>query len=275
MSFKSLRSQQQKPATPDAREKPKSAQSEALSLTESEWEQKLRKIEENIIDKLTETIKQTDERMHQRFSEMTAEIVNLKVMCRQMEKRINVLEADKWENKNLVDEVTTLKAEISRMQNETVCTDVILNGIPHQKNENVAEIFHKICSIININGLAVKNSFRILSKGTQHKNKPSPIIIKLNSAYDRNQLFRAFAKANKRSLTLSDIGESSDSKIYIHESLSKINRDLINYATQKKRQKLLWSVYSKRGIVYAKQKQNSEAKQVTSITEIDALASTI
>lgn len=92
------------------------------------------------------------------------------------------------------------------------------------------------------------------SKSANNTN-PSPIIVKLNSAYDRSRLFVAVArylKSSRKALTRRNIGIDSDEKIFVHECLTKKNREIMQLATQLKRQKRLVSVFSIRGQIYAK-----------------------
>lgn len=104
-----------------------------------------------------------------------------------------------------------------------------------------------------------------------------PIVVKLYSARDRGQLFKAiaaFCKSRKTSLALSDIDEPGYGKIYLHESLSKSLREVMSYATELKRKKLVMAAFSIRGKVLVRLKPNEEPKLVCTRAEVDSLIST-
>lgn len=81
-----------------------------------------------------------------------------------------------------------------------------------------------------------------------------------------------FIKAKGRGITLRDIGQGTDQRIYIHECLSKSSRELLQFALQLKRQKRLASVFSIRGRLFVRAKLHTDAIRVTSKAEIECTA---
>ena len=121
--------------------------------------------------------------------------------------------------------------------------------------------------------LPVRDIFRLPAK----KDKTSsPIVVKLSCSQARNHLFKAvagFCKEKKRSITLKDIGLSEQTNVYLHESLTKANRELMFYAAQLKRQSMLAAAFSIRGQVFVRMQKGADAIRVFEKDEIDKLVS--
>ncbi|XP_036346925.1 uncharacterized protein LOC118756261 [Rhagoletis pomonella] len=232
-------------------------------------EAKLEASIENIIMK----IKESEERVMEKIGEISAEITNLKSAMKAVDVRVSALESLRYESNDQNKEVITLCQQVDELENALVATDVIIYGVPLIAEENLTSLFSKLCTSINLTPLPARSTFR-LRKNNSNK-KPSPIIVKLNSSYDRSLLFKAIAgffKANRTSLTLRDIGLNGDEKIYVHECLTNKNRELIQIATRLKRQKLLASAFSIRGQIYVRKHLNSEATKVLDCESVERIA---
>ena len=85
--------------------------------------------------------------------------------------------------------------------------------------------------------------------------KNGPIIVKLESPFDKAQLLKSIAKfrrTNNNTFCLSNAGFSSDRPIYVNECLTKSNHDIFVAAYKLKNQKQLVSVFTMRGTVHIK-----------------------
>lgn len=231
-------------------------------------EAKLEAYMRSIIAKINES----EERVMQKISEFSAELANLKSTVKIMDDRVSALEQQRGENGEHNKNVLTLCQHVDELENALVSTDVIMYGVPQVEEENLVSMFSQLCKSIKLSPLTIRSYFRIRKSVSS---KPSPIIFKLNSAYDRSLLFKAIAdffKSSRKSLTLHDIGINAEGKFFVHECLPKKSRELIQYATKLKRQKRLTSAFTIRGNIYVRKHPGGEAVKVLDCKSVDRVA---
>ena len=81
----------------------------------------------------------------------------------------------------------------------------------------------------------------------------SNIIVKFTKKSDKQNLFRAIAqqrRTRKSPIQLSEIGFNSTKFIYVNESLTKRNYQLLRQALRLKKQNLISSSYTRNGQLY-------------------------
>lgn len=234
----------------------------------SRLEAKLIIWKESMMEEMKGFIRESEQRLLQRVGELTAEIANLKSSYNDMEKRVAVAES---ECTQLRSDVNALRSQVDECQNNAILTDILLSGVPTTTNEDLGEVFTKICRTVQVNPPSIRTAFRI----RKSKNGSSPIIVKLNSPNDRSLLLRAianFCKNNRRSLALSDIERNGNGKVFVHECLTKRNREVLQHALQLKKQKRLTSVFSLRGDVYVRTRQHSDAVKISDKESAERIA---
>lgn len=127
--------------------------------------------------------------------------------------------------------------------------DIIVRGIPMLKDENLGIYYEKIATAININPDALPRAriFRIGRKKPGSKTDP-PILIKFSNRFDRMDFFRAYLKDTN--LKLSDIGFTVDTRIYLSDNLTSMNRRIFQMAMKMRTEKKIFSVKTVAGKVY-------------------------
>ncbi|XP_036322336.1 uncharacterized protein LOC118736350 [Rhagoletis pomonella] len=171
------------------------------------WLSRLENKIESIVEQITTRMKEVEERVMQRIGEITADLANVKLSMSSFER---------------------LKEELAEQENGSVAADVILNGIPREKDENTVEIVKKVCKALNVDAVSVRAAFRVRTNNA----KTAPLIAKLASSNDRALLLKAavsFYKTNKRGLQLRDIGSVSEERVFLNECLTKSARCKISY----------------------------------------------
>lgn len=171
--------------------------------------------------------------------------------------------------KNHIQTVSELNCKISLLENKLIESDIILNGIPFVRNENLITIFERVCDKINCSlpSSATKSIFRIFNKNIAS----NTIIIKMDSRNSKVGFLRAFFKY--KNLKLCDIGFESDSKIFANESLTTHNSKIHSAARDHLRNSKLGRVLIKRGQVFILRsnfKEGDVPLLVTSMKELDS-----
>lgn len=139
----------------------------------------------------------------------------------------------------------------------TLC-DLIVNGIPFIHGENITNIVEKILTKCGIsNSQIVATSFRIPPKSSSSILTRTPIVIRCFSPAAKQLFLSKYFMLKK--LFLSDIGfDSGIERIFINESLTKLDTLVMKQALALKKMGKILNVGSKNGQVIIKVAANDK-----------------
>lgn len=104
-----------------------------------------------MMSQLTARMKEFEERMMQRLSEMAADIQTVKMRMTQLEDRVAKTERECAHVDELRKEVQLLRSSIGEYENSSVANDIIINGIPQMHDEHLSDVFNDICKAVQVN----------------------------------------------------------------------------------------------------------------------------
>lgn len=170
-----------------------------------------------------------------------------------------------------------MKMEIDKRDNALVASDLRISGIPYIENENLAEIFYNICNTININPPKLKSIHRLKITQQTRSNPDTTILAKLESPYERNFMLKSVFNCVRNlkqplklyMLNMPDL--NANSPFFVNENLTPKNHKLFLQALVLKKQKIIASVFTRRGLVNIKLCGSDRLCQVTSITDLNNL----
>lgn len=189
--------------------------------------------------------------------------------------RIEVLEqtSESIRCTQLDNEISELHGKVDSMERDKLSADAILHGVPLTANENLRKMFDSLCTSIDcVPPLVPRDIFRTKPKGAMEN---SAIIIKFNSAADKVTMLRLANQSYRKTrkpICLQNLGLQSDKPIYFNESLTARSLELYRGAFQLKKQKKLFSVFTRTGRVYVRQTPNAKAVLIDSTHHLDAFA---
>lgn len=172
------------------------------------------------------------------------------------------------ENNTLKKTVSDLKRDVDAQQQYTRLNCVEIRGVPESKGENIVHVVTDVANAIRFKfdpGM-VDNVHRLPGSDG---NRPRSIILKFVRRIDCNEMLR-LAKV-KRAFSATDLPHvsRSDSKVYIHPSLTKSNRLLLNAARTTARECNYNFVWFSNGKVMMRKAQGQPAIHVTSNEQLD------
>lgn len=130
----------------------------------------------------------------------------------------------------------------------TKLNDVIIKGVPTANNEKLFEVFDKISKVIKFGQskfMSLNNIFRLRPTS---EGRPSPILLQFTTQLlKREFMSKYFAHG---SLKLSDIGFSSDARIYACDNLTKRNNAILQAALTLVAKKQITKARTRAGYVY-------------------------
>lgn len=157
-------------------------------------------------------------------------------------------------------EILTLRRDLDQVQREKLSTDLVLHGVPKNSNEDLHNIFEKLCSSIDCAPIPLpRDIFRTKPK---RGSEDTAIIIKLPTTADKIRVLRSIHlsyQKTKKPICLRNLALQSDSRIYLNESLTAQNHLIYRKAYKLKQQKHLSSVFTRNGLVYARQTPKGKA----------------
>ena len=81
------------------------------------------------------------------------------------------------ETKNLKQELTHFKNIAKKQNNSLVANDLLMVGVPRQENEDLFDIYNKICRTVNIKPPNKNNNYKgYVSANNKTKTEPAIII---------------------------------------------------------------------------------------------------
>ena len=211
------------------------------------------------------------------FEKVVSDMQNFQCEMESFKKKLLLVDETADELKNQKNIITFLKTKLQKQEYAAVASDIRINGIPHQTNENLKSIFNFICQTINTPVPSLQSIFRLQNQNNKI-NKDSPdavIIVKMLSPYDKNFFMKSvalFRKTNKNfSFCLRHIGMESDSKFFINENLTQESYKILQAALRLKRQNELCGAFTIRGNVYVKRDINAGAVHVEEVSQLQNL----
>jgi hypothetical protein len=145
--------------------------------------------------------------------------------------------------------------------------DVIVRGIPMLKDENLNNHYKNIAAAINYNPeiLPRVQTFRLGRKKPGSRTDP-PILIKFASRFERMDFFRAYLK--DINLKLSDIGFTTDTRIYLSDNMTTMNRRIFQMAWKLRDEKKIFSVKTVSGKVYIRIRETDIPIAISNLSEL-------
>ncbi|KAF0298261.1 hypothetical protein FJT64_004378 [Amphibalanus amphitrite] len=147
---------------------------------------------------------------------------------------------------------------------------VIVSGLPEQANESVGEKIEELGRVV---GVGLHGEIDVAHRlGRLAPGRARPIIVRLRSFEKRQELYAARRKLRSTGLVPSALITSAvASKIFISDSLTKTNQDILYRGRQLKKDGRLWAVWSDAGKLKAKAHDGDPTTVIRSFADLARL----
>lgn len=140
-------------------------------------------------------------------------------------------------NEKLQNELLEIKAKLNKKEQADLNNNLIIQGIPEGKNENLETVVKEIGSQLNVK---IEDSFTVYRLGKVNSQKTRPIKV----IFSKDEVKVNLMKSKKRvQLTTTDLGFSTNNKVFLNHDLTKANHELFMAAKEYKKTnnyKFLW-----------------------------------
>jgi len=216
--------------------------------------------------------------MSKQFESLRQEFGLLSERVNHLEATVRVIEIADSDLNTVKDELTAVKAELQNLkdaanknENLSIASELRIHGVPADEQENLTNLFNKICTAANAPPPIIK-SIKRLKNSNNSTVVDGPIHVKLSSPRAKKSLLRSIAvlrRDKKTELALNHIGFESNTRIYINEQLTKHNYSILKAAVKMKKQNKFHAVFTRNGIC---QVNTDNAISVNSMQQLLALS---
>lgn len=185
-----------------------------------------------------------------------------------IDKCLNAIDDLKVKNVNLQRELENVKQELCDVQQYSRRNTVDIQGVPENKPEDVFGVVRKVASVLrfDLKPEMVDAVHRLAGGDTS---RPRGIILKFVRRGDCDELLR-LAKV-KRGFSASELGVTSENKIYVNPSLSKGYRELLYFAKCAARDGRVKFAWYSNGKVLVRKRDGQPAIHITSKQQLQDL----
>lgn len=230
---------------------------------------RLEDVETKILNTLNSRIQQIENNVDnicERLNKIEEITVNdIYNQIRKLEER----ESEKEDTESIQTEIQNLKMQIRKQDNLAVSCDLRINGIPYTDTERLDGLFNSICNALCTSTPPYKSIYRLKNV---RSGPDGTILVQLLTPYLKNSLLKSlsqFRKNSKTNLLLRHIGFDSDRPIHINENLTTHNFKILKAAIGMRKQNLLTSAFSRRGLIYVKSAANNELILIETIVQLN------
>ncbi|KAL0810710.1 hypothetical protein ABMA28_010034 [Loxostege sticticalis] len=170
--------------------------------------------------------------------------------------------------------VADLKLELNDRDQELLCNDVEISGIPEEKNERCCHIVLAVAQKLGVK-LEERDLVSVERAGPARREpaedaappRPRPLVVRLARRAQRDQLLAA-ARV-RRDATTAGLGLSANaSRFYVNERLTPVNRNLF-YKARSQSSRAQWKyVWTREGKIYARKEHGAPRHRLRSEADI-------
>lgn len=127
---------------------------------------------------------------------------------------------------------------------------------------------YNISSIADVK-LTTSSVAKAFRKKGNLNGKPGQIIIKFNTSVVHDQLIE---KVKRKGLKLADIGyKGNNEKIYVNHEMTQLEKSVFFEARRIQKNKNWKYVWEKKGLIYVKKEEGSQAIRINSIEQLNTI----
>lgn len=204
-------------------------------------------------------------KVDEKLSTLNSKIAQIDTALHSLHSRVEILESGNSTCHHML-------ARMEHLERQSISGDLILTGVPENKDENLRDIFGRLCSHLNCEEIVPHSVFRVPQKSGLKKG--SSIIVKLGSAIEKKFVMKQlFTKLRTNKITtpatsnnsatpnnclrLRHIGFDSDAVIFLNESLAPADYAIRRAANILKKEGKLAAVFTLNSRVFIKRSMES------------------
>ncbi|XP_052750039.1 uncharacterized protein LOC128200485, partial [Galleria mellonella] len=209
------------------------------------------------------------------ISNLTVTVGSCQLQIDALTTRVNEMEKQRCEGTNdttsvLEQTISELKMELNHRDQELLCNDIEIAGIPEDTNERgihlaltVAQKLGVVLEERDIVDAQRAGTFKRTMSDNSPISRPRPLVVRLTRRTHRDQMLAA-ARV-RRDITTAGLGLAlADQRIYVNERLTQTNRRLF-YKARVESLRVQWKyLWTREGKIYVRKEHGSPRHRIRS-----------
>jgi hypothetical protein len=177
--------------------------------------------------------------------------------------------------------IVAVETSIRELQNTTEAAtkaaDLIIRGVPMLSNEDPRfgpiNFYMSIAAAIGYNSNNTPGAvITRLGRKRPDGNSDPPLLVRFGRLIDREEFYRLYFR--HKTLNLSELGFSSNQRVYISENLTKRDQEIHGAAMKMRHERKLHSVSTSKGVVFVRRNQDDRPTPIRAMSELTDVADT-
>lgn len=147
--------------------------------------------------------------------------------------------------------------------------NLIVYGIPEEKNENIIFVVRRLAAALQFEDWSSNLIDAVHRMGKISGPRPRPIIIRFVSRLHKDMFLNK--RKVRRNLKASDLGYSDESSVFVNESLTPSNRELLKKTQEKAKEMGYMHVWTANCNIYTRREKGSAAIKIASTKDLDRM----
>lgn len=166
-------------------------------------------------------------------------------------------------------ELKKSKQEVNDLEQYSHRNNLIVFGIPEDKGEHIHHVIRRLANALQFPDWSTNLIDAVHRMGKSTETQPRPIIIKFVSRLVKEEFWSK--RKVRRNLKATDLGFGSENSIYINESLTQTNRELLKKTRAVAKEKGYTQVWTSNCSIFVRREKGSQLIKITSTSDVDRL----
>lgn len=201
------------------------------------------------------------------------EIGDIKSLVANQDRKITACEEElkvvKEENCKMSTELKKLRIEMQNLEQYSHRNNLIIYGVPEVENENIYNVMSRMAEVLQFPSWSTSLLDAVHRMGKINKSIPRPIIMKFVSRINKEEFLRK--RKAWRHLKASDLGYSSENSIYVNESLTSANRELMKETRLAAKVKKYNQVWTANCSIFVRRNKDTPALRIATIDDLERM----
>lgn len=210
-------------------------------------------------------------KIENRVAEQGNKIEKIEEICRECINLREETNAIKAENVYLKQKVKEIQRQMEIQQIKDKRRELEIHGIPRTDNENHMNIIKEIARLVKVT--VADKDIEECYRRKDFEKRVMPIRVKFRGEMIRDKFIK---EAKKAKITLGQIGIAPENKkVYVNEALIPIRKKLLYMAKREGREKQWLAIWTFRGDIYIKRRENEGPIKIENEEELILLTGNI
>lgn len=175
----------------------------------------------------------------------------------------------KNEKQKMSAQIVRMEEKLRDLEQYSHKNSLIIYGVPEDKGENIYHVMRRLAGALHFPDWSSGLVDAVHRMGKSTGSTPRPIIVKFVRRQDKEEFLTK--RKVRRNLKATDLGFSGDTPVYINESLTPANRELMKGTREAAKRNGYAHVWTANGSIFVRREKGSPALKISSVRDLDRM----